>query len=119
MEEECQKMEEGSIEDVMTGDGTDIEDALEDLGLDMGDDMESDNDEELDLGDEEMLMTDLPGDDLEVDDEEEVLLPLDLTGASDDEILKVLRLWVKKTEFIVTKTRGDELHLKMMKRCRI
>ena len=68
-----------------------MEDSLEDLGLDMGDDMESDNDEELEMGDDEMLMTDLPGDDLEVDDEEEVLLPLDLTAASDDEILKVFK----------------------------
>ena len=80
----------------------DIEDALEDLGLDMGDDMESDNDEELDLGDEEMLMTDLPGDDLEVDDEEEVLLPLDLTGASDDEILKVFKAMGEDDGVIVT-----------------
>ena len=80
----------------------DIEDALEDLGLDMGDDMESDNDEELELGDEEMLMTDLPGDDLEVDDEEEVLLPLDLTGASDDEILKVFKAMGEDDGVIVT-----------------
>jgi len=81
----------------------DIEDALEDLGLDMGDDMESDNDEELELGDEEMLMTDLPGDDLEVDDEEEVLLPLDLTGASDDEILKVFKAMGEDDGVIVTR----------------
>ena len=88
----------------------DIEDALEDLGLDMGDDMESDNDEELELGDEEMLMTDLPGDDLEVDDEEEVLLPLDLTAASDDEVLKVFKA-MGEEDGIIVKQDGDDVHL--------
>jgi hypothetical protein len=82
-------------------DGEDDIEGLEDLVL--GDiEMDSDNDEELDLGDEEMLMTDLPGDDLEVDDEEEVLLPLDLTGASDDEILKVFKAMGEDDGVIVT-----------------
>ena len=88
----------------------DMEDALEDLGLDMGGDMESDNDEELEMGDEEMLMTDLPGDDLEVDDEEEVLLPLDLTAASDDEILKVFKA-MGEDDGIIVKQDGDDVHL--------
>ena len=100
---EMSEQEEIDVEDVEVDDAEDdIEDALEDLGLDMGGDMESDNDEELDLGDEEMLMTDLPGDDLEVDDEEEVLLPLDLTGASDDEILKVFKAMGEDDGVIVT-----------------
>ena len=88
----------------------DMEDALEDLGLDLGGDMESDNDEELEMGDEEMLMTDLPGDDLEVDDEEEVLLPLDLTAASDDEILKVFKA-MGEDDGIIVKQDGDDVHL--------
>jgi len=88
----------------------DMEDTLEDLGLDMGGDMESDNDEELEMGDEEMLMTDLPGDDLEVDDEEEVLLPLDLTAASDDEILKVFKA-MGEDDGIIVKQDGDDVHL--------
>ena len=88
----------------------DMEDALEDLGLDMGGDMESDNDGELEMGDEEMLMTDLPGDDLEVDDEEEVLLPLDLTAASDDEILKVFKA-MGEDDGIIVKQDGDDVHL--------
>ena len=62
---------------------------MEDLGLeDLEDEIETDNDGlDLDneMGNDEMLSVDLPGDDLEVDDEEEVLLPLDLTSASDDE----------------------------------
>ena len=108
---EMSEQEEIDIEDVEVDDAEDdMEDALEDLGLDMGDDMESDNDEELDLGDEEMLMTDLPGDDLEVDDEEEVLLPLDLTAASDDEILKVFKA-MGEEDGIIVKQDGGDVHL--------
>ena len=108
---EMSEQEEIDVEDVEVDDAEDdIEDALEDLGLDMGDDMESDNDEELELGDEEMLMTDLPGDDLEVDDEEEVLLPLDLTAASDDEVLKVFKA-MGEEDGIIVKQDGDDVHL--------
>ena len=108
---EMSEQEEIDVEDVEVDDAEDdIEDALEDLGLDMGGDMESDNDEELDLGDEEMLMTDLPGDDLEVDDEEEVLLPLDLTAASDDEVLKVFKA-MGEEDGIIVKQDGDDVHL--------
>ena len=108
---EVSEQEELDIEDVEVDDEEGaMEDALEDLGLDMGDDMESDNDEELEMGDEEMLMTDLPGDDLEVDDEEEVLLPLDLTAASDDEILKVFKA-MGEDDGIIVKQDGDDVHL--------
>ena len=109
---EMSEQEEIDVEDEVEVDDAegDMEDALEDLGLDMGDDMESDNDEELDLGDEEMLMTDLPGDDLEVDDEEEVLLPLDLTAASDDEILKVFKA-MGEEDGIIVKQDGGDVHL--------
>jgi hypothetical protein len=109
---EMSEQEEIDVEDEVEVDDEegDMEDALEDLGLDMGGDMESDNDEELDLGDEEMLMTDLPGDDLEVDDEEEVLLPLDLTAASDDEILKVFKA-MGEEDGIIVKQDGGDVHL--------
>ena len=109
---EMSEQEEIDVEDEVEVDDEegDMEDALEDLGLDMGGDMEPDNDEELDLGDEEMLMTDLPGDDLEVDDEEEVLLPLDLTAASDDEILKVFKA-MGEEDGIIVKQDGDDVHL--------
>ena len=96
--------------DMDTDEEGDMEDSLEDLGLDMGGDMESDNDEELDLGNEEMLMTDIPGDDLEVDSEEEVLLPLDLTSASDDEVLKVFKA-MGEDDGIIVKQDGDDVHL--------
>ena len=56
-------------------------------------------------------MMDLPGDELEVDDEEEVLLPLDLTGASDEEILKVFKAMGEEDGIIVTQD-GDEITLK-------
>ena len=88
------------------------EDEGEEEGLELDLDSLSDNeeDEELDMGDEEMLMTDLPGDDLEVDDEEEVLLPLDLTAASDDEILKVFKA-MGEDDGIIVKQDGDDVHL--------
>ena len=86
-------------------DGEDEMEGLEDLGLEDLE-MDSDNDEDLELGDEEMLMIDLPGDELEVDDEEEVLLPLDLpldlTGSSDDDILKVFKAMGEDDGIIVT-----------------
>ena len=109
---EMSEQEEIDVEDEVEVDGEegDMEDALEDLGLDMVGDMESDNDEELEMGDEEMLMTDLPGDDLEVDDEEEVLSPLDLTMASDDEILKVFKA-MGEDDGIIVKQDGDDVHL--------
>lgn len=107
---EVSEQEEVDLEVDVDDEEDDIEDALEDLGLDMGGDMESDNDEELEMGDEEMLMTDLPGDDLEVDDEEEVLLPLDLTAASDDEILKVFKA-MGEDDGIIVKQEGDDVHL--------
>ena len=89
------------------------EDEGEDEGLELDlDDSLSDNedDEESEIGDDEMLMTDLPGDDLEVDDEEEVLLPLDLTAASDDEILKVFKA-MGEDDGIIVKQDGDDIHL--------
>ena len=54
---------------------------------------------------------DLPGDELEVDDEEEVLLPLDLTGASDEEILKVFKAMGEEDGIIISQD-GDEISLK-------
>ena len=82
------------------------------------DDEESDDEESDDefsdetLGGEEDLMAlDLHGDELEVDDEEEVLLPLDLRTASDDEILKVFKAMGEEDGIIVSKDE-DSIHLK-------
>ena len=70
------------------------------------------DDEEMDMDDvEDMLDMDLPGDELEVDGEEEVLLPLDLTGASDDEILKVFKAMGEEDGIIVSQD-GDDVTLK-------
>lgn len=87
------------------------EDEGEEMNLDMDALSDNEDDEELEMGDDEMLMTDLPGDDLEVDDEEEVLLPLDLTAASDDEILKVFKA-MGEEDGIIVKQDDDEIHLK-------
>jgi hypothetical protein len=104
--------EQEGEEDVLDLD-VDIEDEDEgEEGLELDLDALSDNedDEELEMGDEEMLMTDLPGDDLEVDDEEEVLSPLDLTSASDDEVLKVFKA-MGEEDGIIVKQDDDEIHL--------
>ena len=106
---ETEMSEQGEEEldlDVEVGDEEGDIEGLEDF------EMDSDNeDDELDMGDEEMLMTDLPGDDLEVDDEEEVLMPLDLTAASDEEILKVFKS-MGEEDGIIVKQDDDEIHLK-------
>ena len=77
-----------------------------DIDVDSEDEESEDDEEMLDMDSEdegeEMLMMDLPGDELEVDDEEEVLLPLDLTGASDEEILKVFKAMGEEDGIIVT-----------------
>lgn len=107
--EEGSKMEEGSemAEQEMELDIEDEED------MEMSDDSEmEDESEEMDMEDvEDMLGMDLPGDELEVDDEEEVLLPLDLTGASDEEILKVFKAMGEEDGIIISQE-GDEVTLK-------
>ena len=89
----------------------DVEDEVEDEMEDEMEDMEDMDDMEDEMDSDEMLMMDLPGDDLEVDDEEEILLPLDLTGASDEEILKVFKAMGEEDGIVVTQD-GDEIHLK-------
>ena len=113
-EVEMSETEVSEQEDVLGDLGADVEDEdegeEEGLELDLDDALSDNDDEELDMGDEEMLITDLPGDDLEVDDEEEVLLPLDLTAASDDEILKVFKA-MGEDDGIIVKQDGDDVHL--------
>jgi len=91
-------------------DTEDEDEGEEGLELDLDALSDNEDDEELEMGDEEMLMTNLPGDDLEVDDEEEVLTPLDLTMASDDEILKVFKA-MGEDDGIIVKQDGDDVHL--------
>ena len=97
----------------------DIEDEVEDemdlLGMDMDSDeseLEMDmDDEEMDMDDvEDMLDMDLPGDEMEVDGEEEILIPLDLTGASDEEIMKVFKA-MGEEDGIIVKQDGDDITL--------
>ena len=98
----------------------DIEDEVEDemdIEMDMDSDEDSEldmemDDEDMDMDDvEDMLDMDLPGDEMEVDGEEEILLPLDLTGASDDEILRVFKAMGEEDGIIVSQD-GDEVTLK-------
>jgi len=101
----------------------DMEDEVEDeMDMDMDMDMEMDSDEteldmdmdseEMDMEDvEDMLDMDLPGDEMEVDGEEEILIPLDLTGASDEEIMKVFKAMGEEDGIIISQD-GDEVTLK-------
>jgi hypothetical protein len=85
---------------------------------------------ELDIDDTEEESDDVTGDDEEIEldtmfmdkdsddegfdlgvDDEEVMLPLDLTGASDEEILKVFKAMGDEDGIIVKKD-GEEIHLK-------
>jgi hypothetical protein len=85
----------------------DIEDEDE-MEPEMGDETEMDDmDDEtemddFEMGDADMMMTDLPGDEFNMDDEE-TLLPLDLTGASDEEILKVFKAMGEEDGIIIKK----------------
>jgi len=104
---EVSEMEKGEISHKMK------EQAELEVDDEESDDLESDDEfSDETLGDEEDLMSlDLPGDELEVDDEEEVLLPLDLRTASDDEILKVFKAMGEEDGIIVSKDE-DSIHLK-------
>ena len=105
MEQESEMTEQEEMEPEMEDEDMEVEDEMEM-------DFESDEDEdEMEMDSDEMLMMDLPGDDLEVDDEEEILLPLDLTGASDEEILKVFKAMGEEDGIVVTQDE-DEIHLK-------
>jgi hypothetical protein len=126
MKEEISELVKESLSDVdedmvntdITEQGIEVGDEEEvEMEPEMGD-MDADEDSEMEDEDEggeevdmeDMLMLDLPGDDLEVDDEEEVLLPLDLTGASDEEILKVFKA-MGDEDGIIVKQDGDNIHL--------
>ena len=111
MEEGSEDVKESEVaEQEMELDIEDLEDEMDDMESDESE-ME-DEDEEMDMEDvEDMLGMDLPGDELEVDDEEEVLLPLDLTGASDEEILKVFKAMGEEDGIIISQD-DDEISLK-------
>jgi len=96
-EEDELEMEDDDMEE-MEDEMEDADDMADMLGAD---EMDSD----------EMLMMDLPGDDMEVDDEEEILLPLDLTDATDEEVLKVFKAMGEEDGIVVTQD-GDDIHLK-------
>jgi hypothetical protein len=106
MNHEVKEQEELVMMDVEGDD--EVEDEMEG---EMGDMEDMDNMEDEMDSDEMLSMMDLPGDDMEVDDEEEILLPLDLTDASDEEVLKVFKAMGEEDGIVVTQD-GDEIHLK-------
>ena len=98
MEKESEMTEQGEME-------LDIDDTEEE-----SDDITGD-DEEIEL---DTMFMDKDSDDEEFElgaEDEEVMLPLDLTGASDEEILKVFKAMGDEDGIIVKKD-GEEIHLK-------
>ena len=82
----------------------DEQDAEDIMGLDMDSEEESDEDSEMDMdSDEDEIELDL---DLE-DDE----LPIDLTGSSDEEILKIFKA-MSDEDGIIVKQDDDQVHVK-------
>jgi hypothetical protein len=99
---ETEMTEQGvAVDDLEDEDTEELDLDLGELGMDSdNEEMDSEDEDEM-IDDEEMLM-DLSGDELGVDDEDEELLPLDLTSASDDEILKVFKHMGQEDGVIVT-----------------
>lgn len=84
--------------------GIEDEDEMELEMGDMDDEIEMEDSEmEDEMEDEEMMMSDLSNFGMEDDSEEEVLLPLDLTGASDEEIMKVFKAMGEEDGIIIKK----------------
>ena len=115
--EEVEEAESMKVSEMEEGEMThEMEEQAE---LEMGDEESLDDESEEEFsdedetlgGEEDLLALDLPGDELEVDDEEEVLLPLDLRTASDEEILKVFKAMGEEDGIIVSKDE-DSIHLK-------
>jgi hypothetical protein len=86
-------------------DNLDLDDDSDDEEVELDlDDMGMDTDVEDDVEIDDLMLTDLPGDDLEVDSEEEILAPLDLTMATDDEIIQVFKKMGEEDGIIVQQT---------------
>jgi hypothetical protein len=85
---------------------TEVED--EDMDDDMAADDEMDmDDEEMDVEDDDEMEFDMDGEDMDVDDEETI----DLTNASDDEVLQVFKA-MGDEDGIIVKKEGGNIHLK-------
>ena len=122
MKEEIKELVKESLEEEI-GEGMEMESskkeeestmAEQEMELDIDDtEEESDNDDEEEIELDTMSMdSEESDDDFELDmDDEEVMLPLDLTGASDEEILKVFKAMGDEDGIIVKKD-GEEIHLK-------
>lgn len=107
--------QEDDTEDLVDVDDVEVDDLELDLDNDSDDEEETELDldiedsDELDLDD--LMLSDLPGDDLEVDSEEEILAPLDLTMATDDEVLAVFKKMGEEDGILVQQTE-DGVHIK-------
>jgi hypothetical protein len=106
LKEQDEVEDEEEVEDEMDID-TDIE-----MDLDTDNEDEMDDEEDLDLGDDDMEDLDLGNDDMEYDmsmdsDEDDTI---DLTGASDDEVLRVFKA-MGDNDGVIVKQDDNMIHL--------
>jgi hypothetical protein len=102
MKEEISQLVKESLSEQETEDEIEL-----DAELDMVDmDDEADN-EEVELGMDDMEMGDMEMDDMEMGDEETI----DLTNASDEEILKIFKS-MSEEDGIIVKKDGEDVHIK-------
>jgi hypothetical protein len=99
---ESLKEQDDEIEDPTLD--SDSPEAMDDEEMDMDDEEMAMDDEDMDMGDEEMDMDD---EDMDMGDEETI----DMTGASDAEVLRVFKAMGDEDGIIVTKD-GENIHLK-------
>jgi hypothetical protein len=99
---ESLKEQDDEIEDTTLD--SDSPEAMDDEEMDMDDEEMAMDDEDMDMGDEEMDMDD---EDMDMGDEETI----DMTGASDAEVLRVFKAMGDEDGIIVTKD-GENIHLK-------
>lgn len=117
-EKDEEEEENPEVEDDMSDDNVDTDDKVEDEDMsddkDEDDEEDDDNDEDVDdddmdtaesMDDEDSMDDSFEDDEESMDDDEE---PLDMTGASDDEVLKVFKA-MKPEDGIVVKREGNQI----------
>ena len=112
-EEEEKDMPEQSEEDDETGDEEDLDNEdepskdIEGMDSDMEDEMNSDMEDEMNSDMEDEMDTEMEDMGSEMEDEEDVL---DMTGASDEEILKVFKS-MKPEDGVIVKKDGEDISM--------
>jgi len=114
-EEERKRLEEPSHKEMYEDEEEDLEmDDEDDMEMDDEDDMEMDDEDDMEMDDEEDMEMD-DEDDMEMDDEDDMEMDdeedaIDMTDASDEEVLRVFKA-MGDDDGIVVKKEGDYIHL--------